>query len=396
LAPVSAPVRAPDIAELETLVACAAEGSLVAAAAQLGISRPAVAKRVRNLEALAGRPLFDRGARGVRLTDAGATLLAAARRTLDERDVLLSILTEIRGEGPSPIAGLRELLGHTPTASRAAQQPEARLGETERVLEFVLRTSATGVIISNPDTAVVHEVNDAFCCFTGRSRTELLSEAATESGVWYDTGDRDLLIDEVRRAGVAENVVVRAQWPDGTVRIGETTSRFISLAGTRQLLSTVDDITEQHRLKDERTASIAAYRAVTQLAVVLLGGRPVLESIGSVLPELRRSGGFQTALLWDLERGRPVATDGDKPPRELDRELLRGQPLAGESVVRLGSARPARSAVTGWAVPLASVGHSVILLAAETPSASTQALFAGVLADLATLASTAADAMVKV
>lgn len=63
-------------------MACAAEGTLVAAAARIGISRPAVAKRVANLEALAGRPLLHRGGRGVRLTDAGATLLAAARQML--------------------------------------------------------------------------------------------------------------------------------------------------------------------------------------------------------------------------------------------------------------------------------------------------------------------------
>ncbi len=187
------------------------------------------------------------------MTDAGATLLAGARRMLDERDVLLSVLTEIRGDGPSPIAGLRELLGHSSEATRAAQQPEARLAETERVLAFVLRTSATGVVISNPDTAVVYEVNDAFCRFTGRSRAELVGNLATEGGSCYDLTDRDHMIDEIRRTGRAERVLVRAQRPDGTVRIGEATAHFIALAGTRQMLTTVDDVTEQHRLDSEGT-----------------------------------------------------------------------------------------------------------------------------------------------
>jgi PAS domain S-box-containing protein len=380
---VSAPVRAPDLAELDTLVVCAVEGSLVATAARLGISRPAVAKRIKNLEALVGRPLLHREARGVRLTEEGATLLGAARRILEERDVLLSTVTEIRGEGPSSIAGLRELLGYSPQASRAAQQPEARLGETERVLEFILRTSATGVIISNPDTAVIYEVNDAFCRFTGRSHAELLSESAI--GVWQDPGDRDGMIAEVRRTGIAENITSRVKWPDGTVRLGEAAARFIPLTGTRRLLATVNDVTEQHRLDDERAAGVTAYRAVTQLAVLLLGGHPVLKSIGSVLPELRRSGGFQTALLWNLKLGRPAAADGDKPPRELSGELLRGQPLPGGVVVRLGPA--ARGAATGWAVPLTSIGHSVILLGPASHSPSTQTLFTRILADLAALAS---------
>src|SRR6202142_1155721 len=102
----SAPVRAPDLAELETLVVCTIEGSLARPAARLGISRPAVAKRIGNLEALAGRPLLDRNGRGVRLTDAGANLLAGSRSILHERDLLMSLLRDIRADGPPPIDGL--------------------------------------------------------------------------------------------------------------------------------------------------------------------------------------------------------------------------------------------------------------------------------------------------
>jgi PAS domain S-box-containing protein len=378
-------VRAPQVDELETLVLCAAEGSLVAAAARLGISRPAVAKRIRNLEALAGRPLLDRGARGVRLTAAGARLLVGARRLLEERDVLVSLMSEIRGgEVASPIAGLRELLGHSPSSSRAAQQPEALLAETERMLELVFRASSTGVIISNPDTAVVYEVNEAFCRFTGRSRAELLSRPATETGVWYDTADRDQLIEEVRRSGSAERTMVRARWPDGSVRVGEASARFISLAGTRQLLATVDDVTREHLLDAERAASVKAYRAVAQLAVLLLAAQPVLESIGSVLPELRRSGEFATALLWDRDRALAVVVDGERPPNGLERQLARAQPLRDEGVVRLGPSG-ITSGLSGWAVPLPRTGHSVILLATEPPAPSMQTLFTGVLGDLARL-----------
>jgi PAS domain S-box-containing protein len=383
----SEPVRAPDIAELETLVVCAAEGTLVATAARLGISRPAVAKRVRNLEAITGTPVLQRSGRGVRLTDAGATLLAGARRTLEERDLLMSLVAEIRGEGPSAIAGLRELLGHSPQASRAAQQPEARLVETERVLELVLRSSATGVVISNPDTAVVYEVNDAFCRFTGRTRTELLSEVATEGGSWYDLSDRDRMIDQIRSSGAAERIVVRARHRDGTVRVGEATAHFIALAGTRQMLTTVDDVTAQRVLKAERNGSLIAYRALTQLAALMFAGRSLLESVGNILPELRLTTHFQTALLWDLASGQPVLVDGDPPPSGLDQELPRAQHLPGDMVTRFESVNLTSGTLVGWAVPLASIDHSVVLLAAGSPPASTQALMADVLADLATLAS---------
>jgi PAS domain S-box-containing protein len=387
---VSAPVRAPDIAELETLVACAAEGSLVAAAARLGISRPAVAKRIGNLEALAGRPLLDRDGRGVRLTDAGATLLAGARRILDERDALLSLLSDIRGDGSPPIGGLRELLGGAAEGSRAAQQPEARLAATERVLDLILRASATGVVITNPETSVVHEVNDAFCRFTGRSREEQLGAPMVEKRSWYEPGACERIIYELQERGAAEYAPIRVRQPDGTVRVGRVTCRFITLAGTRQVLSTVDDVTDQDLLEVERTAGIGSYRAVAQVSKLLLAGRPAVESIASVIPDVRRTGGLTTALLWDLERRCPHVVAGKKPPEDLDERLRCGEPLPGGTVVRIGEPHPPTDAATGWAASLAPVGHSLVLLNREALPATTQALYVEVLTDLATLVASAA------
>jgi PAS domain S-box-containing protein len=385
------PLRAPDLVELETLVACAAEGSLVAAAELLGISRPAVAKRIGNLEALAGRALLHRGGRGVRLTDSGAVLLAGARRVLEEREVLVGLVSEIRGDGPSPIAGLRELLGHSPANSRAAQKPEARLAETERMLELVLRASGTAVVISDPETAVIHEVNDAFCRFTGRSREELLTgEPASET--WYDTREREGVLEEVRRSGFAERVVVRIQRPDGSVRIGETTAHFVQLASSRQLLSTIDDITEQHRLQAEREAVTAAYAVLGQLAADRVGGREVIESVGAILPELRSSGDFATALLWDAEHRRPVVLDGDDPAPELERELLNGRRISNAGVLRLEARRPSDRGLEGWAVPLLRGGHWVILLAGSPSAGFSQGVFADILAGLAMIVSVSGPA----
>ena len=405
----SPPIRAPDVRELETLVACGAEGSLSAAAARLGISRPAVAKRIKNLEALAGRALLHRGGRGVRLTDAGATLLAGARRILSERDLIVSLLGEIRGEGPSPISGLRALLGSESDSARAAQQPEVRLAETERVLAIIMRASTTALVISDPDTSAVHEANEAFCRFIGRSRAELLVAPTTENRGWFDREDRDRMLEEVRSRGVAERALVRAQHPDGTVRVGQATSRFISLAGTRQLLTTVDDITDQHLLEVERRAGIGCYRAVAQVSKLLKAAKPAVESIAGVLPEIRSTGELTSALLWNLDLGCPEVIAGQQPPGDLGRRLLhgeplagtrevqsggsaldqqvtRGKPLAGTKAVHLGGFRDPRAlALKGWAVPLPPTAHALILLTHGPVPWATEALYIEVLSDLAAL-----------
>jgi len=238
--PLSTPVRAPELAELETLVVCATEGSLAAAGEVLGISRPAVAKRIRSLEALAGRPLLHRGARGVRLTDAGAELLTGARTILEERDAIVRTLTDIRSHGPSPLAGLRELLV-PPGTGHGAALPETRLVETERVLAIVLKHTSTGVVITSPETAEIHEVNEAFCEFTGLSREQLLGLPSTTHGAWYRSADRVALIEEIERTGKVVGMPITMVRADGTTRAGRVTMLAATLGGQHIWLAMVED-----------------------------------------------------------------------------------------------------------------------------------------------------------
>jgi len=72
---------------LHCLVVVAQERSLVAAARLLALTQPAVSKTIAELEAMVGRPLLERHARGVELTAAGHVLAqhaGASLRTLRE------------------------------------------------------------------------------------------------------------------------------------------------------------------------------------------------------------------------------------------------------------------------------------------------------------------------
>src|SRR5271165_5864472 len=239
-----APIRAPELAELETLVLCATEGSFSRAARRLGVSRPAVTKRIDNLEAIAGRPLLHRGPAGVTLTDAGAAVLAAARRMLDDRDVLVGVLSEMRSGTPSGIAGLRSLLGSGDFGARSAQLPETRLADAERLIELILGTTETAVAISNVETGVVYEANPAFCRFAGRTREELLGSQANERADWYDSAERGNIIAELRRDGVVRDLLTRMVRPDGSIRIGKSTSYVVSIAGETVILVVIEDVTD--------------------------------------------------------------------------------------------------------------------------------------------------------
>src|SRR5258705_12343134 len=102
----SGTVRSADIAELRAFCAAVDLGSLGRAARLLRVSQPALSKRLRVLEALAGARLLERSPRGVTPTPAGARLYAEARKPLAQAETI-----------DAPPAGLS---AHHPPARLAA------------------------------------------------------------------------------------------------------------------------------------------------------------------------------------------------------------------------------------------------------------------------------------
>jgi DNA-binding transcriptional LysR family regulator len=111
---------------LRVLREVVARGSFTAAAKSLGYTQSAVSRQVAGLEGAAGTSLFERTARGVRLTDAGGALLRRAGTVLDEVDAAQREL-----EGMSRVATGRLRVGAIPTAV-AALLPRAMRAFMER------------------------------------------------------------------------------------------------------------------------------------------------------------------------------------------------------------------------------------------------------------------------
>src|ERR1700739_4647818 len=86
-----------DLAELQGFLTVTKEGSFSRAAERLYRTQPAVSLAIRKLEDSLGQPLFVRGARPVRLTDAGTLLREYAERLLNLRDEVKKGLLELEG-----------------------------------------------------------------------------------------------------------------------------------------------------------------------------------------------------------------------------------------------------------------------------------------------------------
>jgi len=78
------------LTQLRYVIEVAEAGSISAAATRLFIAQPSLSKAVGELEAEMGVRIFERGARGVRLTDEGTRFLSYARQVVEQADLLES------------------------------------------------------------------------------------------------------------------------------------------------------------------------------------------------------------------------------------------------------------------------------------------------------------------
>jgi DNA-binding transcriptional LysR family regulator len=98
-------VRGPELAELRAFCAAVDLGSLGRAARVLHVSQPALSKRLRVLETLAGARLLERSHRGVSPTPTGRRLYLAARRVLAEDEAVGELIAGVvADEVPARVA----------------------------------------------------------------------------------------------------------------------------------------------------------------------------------------------------------------------------------------------------------------------------------------------------
>jgi DNA-binding transcriptional LysR family regulator len=98
------PVRDLEVGELRAFCAAATLGSIAEAARAMNVSQPAMSKRLRSLETVAGAELFERSSRGVTLTPAGIQLYSAARRLLRSADSVQALIKNPAASTPVRIA----------------------------------------------------------------------------------------------------------------------------------------------------------------------------------------------------------------------------------------------------------------------------------------------------
>lgn len=282
-----------DLDLTRSLLAVADAGSISEAAQVIGLSQPALSRRIQQLEEELGARLVERSGRGVVLTAMGRLAVREGQHLVDRYERLrTSIAEHVRLEAGTvrigggatavayllPSAILRFQKSHP---SVRFQLQEAGSREVERaVVEERLELGVVTLPVSGAEVEVMPLLRDRIVLVAGsghplkeRKRVPLAALAG-QSLVGFEAGSaiRQSIDLALREAGVEMNVVMELRSIAAILQMVETTG---SLAFVSQLGAGGASVVPLQGLKIER-----------QLAVIAKKGRPLSPVAQAFVAEL--------------------------------------------------------------------------------------------------------------
>lgn len=109
-----------DLRQLRYFVTVAEEMNITRAAEKLNMTQPPLSRQLQQIEADVGLPLFERGARPLRMTEAGRIFYTRAKRLIDEAAELAPLTRQLAQLGE------RIVIGFVPSAMYASLPPVIR------------------------------------------------------------------------------------------------------------------------------------------------------------------------------------------------------------------------------------------------------------------------------
>ncbi|MCG7994490.1 MAG: LysR family transcriptional regulator [Candidatus Thiodiazotropha taylori] len=273
-----------DLLLMRSLVAIADTGSITEAADRIGLTQPALSRRLQQLEDYFGAELFSRGRKGVQLTEIGRLVESEARILIARYDHLRDQVRAHQGlEGgtvrigggatavsfllPKAIASFQ---GSHPAVK--FQLKEAGSNEVaEDVINGRLELGLVTMPVKNRDLKVWPLLTDRIVLVGPKqhplAKKRRISASALDGisfvGFEADTAVRQIIDATLRDAGVTMNVVMELRSIPAILRMVATTGNlaFVSQLGVDSLEDVAE--IEVRDFKVERELAVIARRGST-------------------------------------------------------------------------------------------------------------------------------------
>ncbi|HTX71447.1 MAG TPA: PAS domain S-box protein [Rectinemataceae bacterium] len=122
----------------------------------------------------------------------------------------------------------------------------------------------------NPDSININrladglylDINEGFTQLMGYSRAEVIGRSSLpgDLDIWVNLGDRECLVEGLRRRGEVSNLEAEFRKKDGSTGIGLMSARVIDINGEKCILSITREVTEWKRLQKSLKETEARFR----------------------------------------------------------------------------------------------------------------------------------------
>lgn len=126
------------------------------------------------------------------------------------------------------------------------KQAEKKLSESEEKFSTAFSTISEPVTITELDTGIVTEVNDAFLKATGFEKHEIIGKSAIKTGLYENKQDRDHIINVLLKSGSIREYELKAITRKGIKNV-LFSADIIELNHKKYILSVLRDITERKK-----------------------------------------------------------------------------------------------------------------------------------------------------
>ena len=148
---------------------------------------------------------------------------------------------------------------------------EAALRESEERFAKAFRSSPSPVVISELETGLCLDANDAAITLFGYQRDEVAGRTADEIGLWPSAEHRRAFTKQLRERGAIRNVEVMLRMKSGVFRHCLVSAEQIELNGVSCMVTIGTDVTEQKRAEEAlRASELRLQRFVSEAPVGLV------------------------------------------------------------------------------------------------------------------------------
>ncbi|MBU4524290.1 MAG: PAS domain S-box protein [Desulfomicrobium sp.] len=130
------------------------------------------------------------------------------------------------------------------------KEAEERLRQSEEKFSRLFKLSPDAISLSEPDSGLLVEVNDAYAKLTGYEQSELVGRSSLELGLFVNPDGRRRVVERLKTAGQVTNMEVEFRRKDGAHVQCSVSCQFITIGQERFLLAVMRDVTEFKRMQE--------------------------------------------------------------------------------------------------------------------------------------------------